>query len=103
MFKLIALYRHPENAQAFEEHYFHVHTPLAEKMPGLKRLEVAKITGAPMGESEYFLMAEMYFADKQALKNSMKSEEGRAAAADLMGFAGKIVSMHIGEVVEANE
>ncbi|MBO8172401.1 MAG: EthD family reductase [Bacillaceae bacterium] len=98
MVKLIALYKHPEDKEAFDRHYEEVHTPLAEKMPGLEKLEVTRIVGAPQGKSEYYLMAEMYFKDQDTLNNAMKSEEGMAAAKDLMGFAGKIVSMMIGEV-----
>lgn len=98
MVKLIALYKHPEDKEAFDRHYEEVHAPLAAKMPGLEKLEVTRITGAPQGKSEYYLMAEMYFKDQDTLNNAMRSEEGMAAAKDLMGFAGKIVSMMIGEV-----
>lgn len=98
MVKLIALYKKPEDREAFDQHYEEVHTPLAQKMPGLEKLEVTRITGAPMGESPYYLMAEMYFKDKETLNEAMSSAEGTAAAKDLMGFAGKLVSMMIGEV-----
>lgn len=99
--KLIALYRQPEDRDAFDRHYGEVHTPLAEKMPGLKKLEVTRIVGDPMGgASEWYLMAEMYFTDRQTLDAAMASPEGKAAAKDLMGFAGKIVTMVIGEVKE---
>lgn len=101
MVKLIALYRQPEDQQTFDTHYTEVHTPLAKKMPGLEKIEVTKMLGTPMGtEAEYYLMAEMYFASEDVLKSSMSSTDGRAAAKDLMGFAGKLVSMIIGEVVE---
>lgn len=101
MVKLVALYKHPENKEAFDEHYFHVHSPLAEKMPGLQKLEVTRYVGAPMGgEAKYYLQAEMVFEDRKALDAAMASEEGRAAAKDLMGFAGKLVTMMIGEVVD---
>lgn len=98
MVKLIALYKQPENKEAFDEHYEKVHTPLAKKMPGLKRIEITKIYGSPMGESPYYLLAELYFESKEALNQSMQSEEGKAAAKDLMGFAGKLVTMMLGEV-----
>lgn len=100
MVKLIALYKKPEDQAAFDEHYNNVHAPLAKKMPGLQKLEVTKIYGAPMGESAYYLQAEMYFKDKESLNAAMVSEEGKAAAKDLMGFAGKLVTMMFGEVVE---
>ena len=46
MVKLIALYKKPSDVQAFDEHYNNKHTPLVKKMPGLKKLEVSKITSA---------------------------------------------------------
>ncbi|GGK31439.1 hypothetical protein GCM10010965_25280 [Caldalkalibacillus thermarum] len=101
MVKLIALYKQPEDPKAFDEHYENIHAPLAKKMPGLKRMEVTKIYGAPMGESPYYLLAEMYFENKEALNQAMQSEEGKAAAKDLMGFAGKLVTMMLGEVTES--
>ncbi|MFC4075884.1 EthD family reductase [Salinithrix halophila] len=100
MVKLIALYKHPENKESFDRHYEGVHTPLTEKMPGLKKLEVTRMEGAPMGgEAKYYLEAAMYFEDRAALDAAMGSPEGRASAKDLMGFAGPLVTMMIGEVI----
>mgnify|MGYP001079773169 FL=1 len=99
MVKLVAIYRKPEDPQAFDKHYFEVHAPLAEKMPGLIKLEVNKVYGAPGGESDLYLIANMYFESKEALLEALSSPEGRAAGKDLRGFAGQIVSMHFAEVV----
>ncbi|RXT08805.1 EthD family reductase [Ammoniphilus sp. CFH 90114] len=99
MVKLIAIYRKPENVEEFDQHYHDVHAPLAAKMPGLIKLEVNKIYGTPMGESDLHLIAEMYFETKEALVQALSSPEGRAAGKDLMGFAGKVVSMHFAEVL----
>lgn len=99
MVKLIAVYKKPEDVEAFNRHYFEVHAPLAEKMPGLIKMEVSKIYGSPAGESNLHLIAEMYFESKEALVAALSSPEGRAAGKDLMGFAGKVVSMHFADVV----
>ncbi|ADU52233.1 Ethyl tert-butyl ether degradation EthD [Thermaerobacter marianensis DSM 12885] len=100
MVKLVALYQHPDDLEAFDRHYREVHLPLARRMPGLRRVEVARVTGSPGGSSPYYLMAEMYFDDDASLQAALQSAEGRAAGKDLMGFAGKIVSLHIAEVVQ---
>lgn len=100
MVKLIALYRTPENTEAFESHYFDIHTPLVKKWPGLKRLEVVKITGAPIGEPKHFLIAEMYFDDGDSMQRALASAEGKATARDLMEFAGNLVTMFFAEVEE---
>ncbi|MCK6458153.1 MAG: EthD family reductase [Phycisphaerae bacterium] len=100
MVKLVALYKKPEDAADFDRQYFETHVPLAMKMPGLVRCEVARVTGSPMGESPFHLIAELYFQDMASLSAAMASAEGKAAAKNLMGFAGKVVSMHFAEVVE---
>jgi len=100
MVKLVALYKQPEDKKAFDEHYFQVHLPLAQKMPGLIKATVTRYTGTPMGtEPPYYLQADMYFENLEALQKSMASPEGKAAAKDLMSFAGKLVTMMIAEEV----
>lgn len=97
MVKLIAVYSKPEDPAAFEKHYREVHCPLACRMPGLKRCELGWIRAAPLGEPRYHLVAELYFEDRTALDAAMASPEGRAAARDLMGFAGKLVHLMIAD------
>lgn len=99
MVKLVALYRHPSDTTSFDRHYSEVHTPLVVQMPGLRRLEIARVVGSPAGDSEYHMMTEMYFDSLDDLKRAMGSAEGRAAGRDLMGFAGQLVTMHIAEVL----
>lgn len=98
MTKLIALYRKPADAAAFDKHYFEIHTPLVKQYPGLRKLEITKITGAPIGETKFYLMCEMYFDSKEALDAALASKEGRAVAKDLMSFAADIVTVFIGDV-----
>lgn len=96
--KLIALYKNPANKPEFDEKYFQEHLPLARKMPGLQLVEVSRITGAPMGEAKYHIMAELYFEDVDSMKSALASPEGKAAGKNLMGFAGELVSMMFAEV-----
>ena len=93
MVKLVALYRRPPDPAAFDRHYAERHLPLIRKMPGLRRLEAWRITGAPGGEAPYYLIGEMYFDDRDALRAAMRSPEGRAAGEDLQGFAPGLVTM----------
>lgn len=102
MIKMIALYKHPENKEAFDDHYYNVHAPLTAKIPGLRKMEVTKVIGSPMGgEGKYYLMCEMYYDDMAAFKVAMKSEEAKASGKDAMSFAGDIITLMIGE--EVNE
>ena len=102
MVKLIALYRKPQDTTAFDEHYDNVHTALVLKMPGLRKLEITRISGAPIGESKYYLMAEMYFDSLDAMNAANASPQGRATAKDLMSFAADIVTLFYGEVSVKN-
>ena len=59
MVKATALYGHPEDPDAFDEHYAKTHVPLVEKIPNLQRFEAAKIVATPDGsELPYYLIAE---------------------------------------------
>ena len=97
MTKLIALYRMPVDAASFDKHYYDVHLPLIRKIPGIRKLEITTITGAPIGEPKFHLMAEMYFDSVDAMNAANASPEGRAAGKDLMSFAGDVVTIFWGE------
>lgn len=98
MVKLIALYRKPADLAAFDKHYNEIHMPLARKMPGLRKVEVARCFGSPGGEPKFYLVAEMYFDDKNALMAALSSPEGKAAGKDVMSFAGDLIHMMFAEV-----
>jgi len=98
MIKLIALFRKPADTAAFDTHYENVHTPLVRKYPGLRKLEITRITGAPIGETKQYLMAEMYFDNKESMDAALASPEGKAVARDLMSFAADSVTVFYGEV-----
>ena len=100
MIKLIALYRKPTDVESFNKHYYEVHIPLIKKTPGLRKIEITKITGAPIGETKYHVMAEMYYDSMDAMNAANASPEGKAAARDLMSFAAEVVALFHGEVVQ---
>ncbi|QHE52740.1 EthD family reductase [Pontibacillus sp. HMF3514] len=101
MIKMIALYKHPEDKEAFDEHYFNTHGPLTAKIPGLRDMKVTKMHGSPMGgEAKYYLMAEMYYDSMEAFQEAMKTDEAKASGKDVMSFAGDLVTMMIGEEID---
>ncbi len=86
--KLIVLYTHPDNAEDFDRHYLDVHMPLTGKIPGLQRAETGRIvTALDGGEQTYYRVAELYFADQEALGAGFGSDEGKATADDYMKIA----------------
>jgi uncharacterized protein (TIGR02118 family) len=94
--KLIALYKHPSDLAAFDEAYFKTHLPLIEKVPGIQKTVITRINRTVMGEG-FYLMAEMYFADADALKTGMRSPEMAAAGENLNSFAGGLATLMFGE------
>lgn len=101
MVKFIALYKKPADVAAFEKHYREVHLPLAKKMPGLRRLEVVHFTGSPGGEPRYYMMAELYFDNADAMTAALKSPEGKAAGKDIMSVAADLVHMMFADCRDA--
>jgi uncharacterized protein (TIGR02118 family) len=96
MSKLIALYRRPVDPAEFDRHYFQAHLPLIAKVPGLQKTTLTRFTRSIMGE-EFYLMAEMTFADRETLKAAMKSPEMAAAGENLNSFAAGLVTLLLGE------
>jgi uncharacterized protein (TIGR02118 family) len=100
MKKLIALYKAPEDADAFFAHYRNVHLPLVHKIPGLVGTDVTRINRTLSGEKGNFLLVEMLFADETSFANAMKSPECAATGKDAATFAGKIVTIMTGETLD---
>lgn len=88
MIKLTVLYGAPASPEAFEDHYARVHVPLAQTLPGLARLETARVVPGPDGSAApYYRIAELWFPDQATFGAAMASEQGRATAADISRFA----------------
>ena len=101
MAKLVALYKKPADAAAFDAYYFGTHVPIAKKVPGLRRYEVnAGPVAAPQGDSPYHLAAILSFDSADALQHGLTSPEGQAAAGDLANFAQAGVELLIFESKE---
>jgi uncharacterized protein (TIGR02118 family) len=103
MVKLIALYKKPDDIESFDKHYAEVYAPLVKKLPGLRKTEVAKITGSAIGETPNYLICEMYFDSKDALDAALASASGRAAGKDLMSFAANYVTLMYANVTSVEE
>jgi len=98
MVKLVALYRTPAEPPDLEHHLASNHIPLLREYPGLRKIEITRITQAPIGESSFSVMAEMYFDDRDAMDRALSSPQGKAVARDLMAFAPDLVTLFHGEV-----
>ena len=83
MYKAIGIWSWPrdEDRAEFDEHYDKVHFPLAEKLPGIRRITVLS-GGENARASGVFRLAEVYWDDRSAFEQASESEEWQAMAAD---------------------
>lgn len=100
MVKFVAMYKQPADKAAFDKHFAEVHTPLCHAVPNLLKMEITRFTGTPRGESDLYLMAEMYFSDKETMMSSLMSEAGGATAKDARVFAKEIFTGYFAEVLD---
>jgi uncharacterized protein (TIGR02118 family) len=98
--KLILVFKAPPDPTAFERRWSEEFVPVAERMPGLRRVSVARAYGGPSGPSEVYRVHEFYFDDEEALRRAMASPEGQQAGRALMGFAARQVSLTFAEHLE---
>lgn len=81
--KMVVLYAQPENPEEFEQHYTEQHVPLVNKIPGLQDFQAGRFVAASDGgELSFYRIAELTFADQEALQAGFGSEEGQATGAD---------------------
>src|SRR5262245_53218641 len=74
MIKLIALFKKPDDVDAFEQHYTAVHVPLIKQVPYMRNFVAEKVWGAPRGEPAYYRIAEMWFDDRASFDKAMASD-----------------------------
>jgi uncharacterized protein (TIGR02118 family) len=98
MIKMVALFKRPEDIEAFDRHYSETHAPLMRQVPGLLDMEVIRNLKSFGTEPAYYTMAIMSFADRESFDAAMASAENRAAGKDLMSFARNYVTLVYGEV-----
>ena len=96
MAKLIAMYKTPADAAAFDRYYYATHVPIAKKVPGLKGYEVSRGPIVTLdGLAPYHLIATLTFDSVASLQPALASAEGQATAADLGRFASAGVDIYI--------
>jgi uncharacterized protein (TIGR02118 family) len=99
MVKLIVLYGPPSDPEAFDKHYFDIHVPLAEKIPGVRHFSLSRPSTLDGSPSPYHLIAELTFDSAEAMGEAMGTEAGKAAAADVATFATGGATMLLADVV----
>jgi len=78
MHKLTIQYFDPADADDFETAYRERHVPLVHAVPGLERFTIS----LPHSDGAPYLVAELWFADGEALSTARTSAEMAAVRAD---------------------
>ena len=69
---------------AFDKYYNEIHIPLAKQLPGLVRYTISRNLAA---NAQYYLIAELDWADLASAQAALRSPVGAACAADVAKFA----------------
>jgi uncharacterized protein (TIGR02118 family) len=103
MVKFVALYRRPADAGAFDESYFTTHVPLVDAVPGLVRQEVARVDRMLTGDGDYYLLAELYFESRDAMREAVRTSEWAATGENLRSWGGfELATMFTATVLGAD-
>lgn len=99
---MTVIYQTPKDIEAFEQHYFEVHIPLAKQLPGLIKYEINDgAVVSTTGHSSYRI-ANLYFESMAAMKNAFASEVGQKCAVDrrILAPGGEDVQIYLSDTKE---
>jgi uncharacterized protein (TIGR02118 family) len=99
-YKLMIQFLTPEDSAEFERRWAEEFVPLAERLPGLRRVVVSRAHGGPAGPVAVHLVHELHFDNFDALRAAMGSEAGVAAGQCLVNMSGKRATLIFAEHME---
>jgi uncharacterized protein (TIGR02118 family) len=86
--KLTVVYDNPKDPDAFEKHYHSVHMPLAQKIPNVKRVELAKVFPKEDGSpTPAYRTADIYFDSYADACAAVATPEAQVAIKDALAIA----------------
>jgi uncharacterized protein (TIGR02118 family) len=81
--RFLVLWGTPTDVEAFEEHYWGVHIPLANRMTRLRSYTVSTGITLVRGQEPYYLVGELEWDGLDDLRADFGSAEGQATARDV--------------------
>lgn len=100
MHKLMLIFTPPPDRQVFEDRWSEEFVPVAEKMKGICRISVSRVTEVLRANAEIYLIHEIYFEGAKELRSALTSTEGQRAAELLADLAGDFVTISLAEHLE---
>jgi uncharacterized protein (TIGR02118 family) len=85
--RIVSLHGHPDDPADFDRYYRDVHTPLVQRIPGVRNIRFGRVVGTSDDSRPYYLVSDVYFDDAAALEAAQASPEMAAALADVPNFA----------------
>ena len=80
--KIVVIYPRPQDEVAFEKAYTEEHIPMVEeKLKGMTRLVLTKVSGSPQGKVTAYRIAEVHFSSMDDLNRCVESEGGQQVVA----------------------
>lgn len=98
MYQLTATYAHPQDPDAFLEHYRSTHAPIARKFPKATFFGWSICETTDGSPPPHFLVAVVQWDTKDDALAALGSPAGEQAVADLANFAAAGVDLDLGEV-----
>jgi len=88
MMRIVALHGHPEDPSEFDRYYRHVHTPLVQRIPGVRNIRFGHVLKmSDDSPPPYYLVSDTYFDSRAAMEAAQATPEMAAALADVPKFA----------------
>ena len=88
MTRIISLHGYPADPEAFDRYYREVHTPLVQRIPGVRNVRFGRVMRTEDGSrAPFYLVSDVYFDSSEALAAAQKTPEMAAALADVPRFA----------------
>ena len=99
LFKLIILLTKKPTMtdQDFAHYMLEMHAPIAKKMPGLRKYVVSIVQRPPNKEPEYHGVAELYFDDRNGMKDAFSSPQGQITQKDTENFTSRTMTLFADE------
>ena len=98
MIRIVSLHGHSPDPAEFERYYRDVHTPLVQRIPGVRNIRFGRVKGMGDGApAPYYLVSDVYFDDVATFEAAQSSPEMAAALADVPNFASGGVTIMICE------